>query len=148
MRANIINLWILIMNTREKLILKALEFKNVHSGASIDGLVDHLLAQNPEQADAITKNVCARIPVGLAEQMEQLGGLIGLNKREIITMAIIDFLEKANGVLDEFDAWPGDQQGGSNYQLEVTSVTPVFPLPPAKVQAYADTNGTAPKEGA
>ena len=112
------------MNTRETLILKALEFKRVHTGASLDGLVDHLLAQNPEQADAITKNVCARIPVGLAEQMEQLGGLMGLNKREIITMAIIDFLEKANGVLDEFDAWPGEHTGG-NYQLEVTSVTPI-----------------------
>ena len=112
------------MNTRETLILKALEFKNVHTGSSIDGLVDHLLAQNPEQADAITKNVCARIPVGLAEQMEELGGLIGLNKREIITMAIVDFFEKAQGVMDEFNAWPGEQ-GGGHYQLEVTGVTPI-----------------------
>ena len=55
------------MNTRETLILKALDFKNVHTGASIDGLVDQLLAQNPDQADAITKNVCARIPLTLAE---------------------------------------------------------------------------------
>ena len=112
------------MNTRETLILKALEFKNVQSGASIDGLVDHLLAQNPEQADSITKNVCARIPISLAEEMESLGGLIGLNKREIITMALIDFLEKANGVLDEFDAWPGDHNG-SQYGLEVADIKPV-----------------------
>ncbi len=113
------------MNTRETLILKALEFKNVHTGASIDGFVDTLLAQNPDQADAITKNVCARIPLALAEEMEQLGGLVGLNKREIITMAIVDFLEKAKGVMDEFKAWPCEEQTGGHYQLEVTSVTPV-----------------------
>jgi hypothetical protein len=124
MRGKIINKQEHIMNTRETLILKALDFKNVHTGASIDGLVDTLLAQNPDQADAITKNVCARIPLALAEEMEQLGGLIGLNKREIITMAIVDFLEKAKGVMDEFNAWPGEQAGG-HYQLEVTSVTPV-----------------------
>ena len=41
--------------------------------------------------------------------MEQLGGMIGLNKREIITMAIHDFLEKARGVIDEFDALPEEQ---------------------------------------
>lgn len=132
------------MNTRETLILKALEFKNVHTGSSIGGLVDQLLAQNPDQADAITKNVCARIPVALADEMEQIGGLIGLNKREIITMAIVDFLEKAQGVMDEFNAWPGEHTG----DYEVTAVEPVFPLPPAKVQAYADTNGVPPKEGA
>ena len=106
------------MNTRETLILKALDFKNVHTGASIDGLVDQLLAQNPDQADAITKNVCARIPLTLAEEMEELGGLIGLNKREIITMAIVDFLEKAKGVMDEFNAWPGDEHAAGNYQIE------------------------------
>ena len=105
------------MNTRETLILKALDFKNVHTGASIDGLVDQLLAQNPDQADAITKNVCARIPLTLAEEMEELGGLLGLNKREIITMAIVDFLEKAKGVMDEFNAWPGDEHESGNYQL-------------------------------
>ena len=117
-RANIINQHGNIMNTRETLILKALDFKNVHTGASIDGLVDQLLAQNPDQADAITKNVCARIPLTLAEEMEELGGLIGLNKREIITMAIVDFLEKAKGVMDEFNAWPGDEHASGNYQIE------------------------------
>ena len=41
--------------------------------------------------------------------MEQLGGMIGLNKREIITMAIHDFLERPRGVIDEFDALPEEQ---------------------------------------
>ena len=38
--------------------------------------------------------------------MEGLGALLDLNKREIITLAIRDFLEKADQTLTEFDAWP------------------------------------------
>ena len=96
------------MNTRETLILKALQFKELHtSGSSMGGaLVDHLLEQNPEKADELTKNVCARIPLVLANEMEQLGGLLSLNKREIITLAIHDFLDKARDVLEEFEAMP------------------------------------------
>lgn len=111
------------MNTRETLILKALEFKSIHTGASMDGLLDTILSQNPDQADAITKNVCARISVTLAKEMEDLGGAMGLNKREIITMAIIDFLEKANGVMDEFDAWPGESS--DQPQFTISDIRPV-----------------------
>ena len=32
--------------------------------------------------------------------------MLELNKREIITMALHDFLDKANSVIDEFDALP------------------------------------------
>ena len=100
------------MNTRETLILKALQFKQLHtSGSSMGGaLVDHLLEQNPEKADELTKNVCARIPLQLAQDMETLGGMLELNKREIITMALYDFLDKATSVIDEFDALP---EGGA-----------------------------------
>jgi predicted transcriptional regulator len=101
----IINISI-IMNTRETLVLKTLQCKALHNGADNARFVDHLLEQNPEQADAITKNVCARIPKLLAERMEEIGSLLDLNKREMITMALIDFLEKAKATLDEFDAWP------------------------------------------
>ena len=110
LRAIIINKLEIIMTPRETLILKALEFKSIHSGASIDGLVDTLLAQNPEQADAITKNVCARIPKLLAERMEEIGSLLDLNKREMITLALNDFLAKAVATIEEFDAWPKDEE--------------------------------------
>ena len=94
------------MNTRETLILKSLEFKRSMSGTGNGHFVDHLLAQNPDQADEITKNVCARIPLQLAQEMETLGSMLDLNKREIITMALIDFLDKARDTLTEFKAWP------------------------------------------
>ena len=92
------------MNTRETLILKTLQAKALQFGP--DSFIDTLLSQNPEQADQITKNVCARIPIELARDMEGLGALLDLNKREIITLAIRDFLEKADQTLTEFDAWP------------------------------------------
>ena len=93
------------MNTRETLILKTLQSKALQAGAD-NGFIDVLLSQNPEQADQLTKNVCARIPIELARDMEGLGALLDLNKREIITLAIRDFLDKANETLTEFDAWP------------------------------------------
>ena len=96
------------MNTRETLILHTLKFKQLHTdGHNMPGhFLDHLLDENPERADELTKNVCARIPLVLANEMEQLGGLLSLNKREIITLAIHDFLDKARDVLEEFDAMP------------------------------------------
>lgn len=94
------------MNTRETLILKALECKKLHNGSDNDLFVNAIFDKNPEIAEAMTKNVCARLPIGLVEDMEGLSGLLDLNKREMITMALIDFLEKAKATLDEFDAWP------------------------------------------
>ena len=98
------------MNTSETLILKTLQFKASNSGVGNSHFVDHLLEQNPDKADEITKNVCARIPLGLAEEMESLGALLDLNKREIITLALHDFLEKANATLDQYDAWPKGEE--------------------------------------
>ena len=110
-RANIIINIGAFMNTRETLILKTLECKKLHrDGGDTARFIDAALEQNPEQADAVTKNVCARIPLFLAEEMEQLGSLLDLNKREIITLAIHDFLAQAKATLDEFDAWPQGEE--------------------------------------
>lgn len=98
------------MNTRETLILKTLSWKEAMTGSGHGAMVDRLFDENPEGADEITKNVCARIPLELAKDMESLGGMLGLNKREIITMALIDFLDKARETLTEFKAWPEDME--------------------------------------
>lgn len=90
------------MNTRETLILKALKLKEQNYGVGNGRFLDGLMAQDKDLADSLTKNICARVPIELAEEMENLGGLLDLNKREIITLAVYDFLEKARGVIDEF----------------------------------------------
>ena len=92
------------MNTRETLILHTLQFKQLHDGSGNQDLLDHLLVEHPERADELTKNVCARIPLSLAEEMESIGEILSLNKRELITLAIRDLLDKAKLVIDEFDA--------------------------------------------
>lgn len=111
MRANIITIKLEIMNTRETLVLKTLTWKQTLTGSVPGGFVDRLLDENPEKADEITKNVCARIPLQLAQEMETVGNMLDLNKREIITMALNDFLEKARDTLTEFKAWPDDVEG-------------------------------------
>lgn len=96
------------MNSRETLILKTLQFKQLHVYGNTFGgdIIDTVLDQNPEKADELTKNVCARVPLQLAQEMEQVGDMLDLNKREIITMALNDFMDKARAVMDEFDALP------------------------------------------
>lgn len=110
MRANFINKLEFIMNTRETLILKTLQCKALYNGADNANFIDAIFEKNPEQAEAFTKNVCARIPLALADEMESLGGLLGLNKREVITLAVRDFLEQAAATLTEFDAWPKGEE--------------------------------------
>ena len=77
------------MNSRETLILHTLKFKQLHaSGSNFSGdIVDKLLKPIRRRRTRSRKRLC-QIPLWLANEMEQLGGMIGLNKREIITMAI------------------------------------------------------------
>lgn len=110
MRVIFINELTNIMNTSETLILKTLQYKAHNSGVGNARFVDHLLEQNPDQADEITKNVCARIPLELAQEMESLGSLLDLNKREIITLALNDFLAKAWATLKDYDAFPKGEE--------------------------------------
>ena len=104
------------MNTREILVFKTLAWKQTLTTGGLGSLnvdlVDRALDENPEQADALTKNVCARVPLQLAQDMEAVGGMLDLNKREIITMALNDFLDKARDTITEFKAWPDDVEGG------------------------------------
>ena len=104
------------MNTREILVFKTLAWKQTLTAGGLGSLnadlVDRALDENPEQADTLTKNVCARVPLQLAQDMEAVGGMLDLNKREIITMALNDFLDKARDTLTEFKAWPDDVEGG------------------------------------
>lgn len=93
-------------HTRETLIYSVLKFKRAHQNTGNQEMVDHLLDQNPEQADQITRNVCARISLPMSNDLEGFAGLLGMSKREIITLALSDFFDKARAVMDEFDAHP------------------------------------------
>jgi hypothetical protein len=102
----IIKLQPIMDHTRETLIFNALKFKRSHQNTGNQDLVDHLLDANPEKADEITRNVCARISLPMSQELEGYASMLGMSKREIITLALSDFFAKAQAVMDEFDAHP------------------------------------------
>jgi hypothetical protein len=101
----IINKPVIIMKPNEKILLGVLKFKNLQAGITGD-IVDHLLEQDPAHADTITRNVCARIPLPLSERLENFTVFLDMNKREIINAALIAYLDQAEALMTEYDAWP------------------------------------------
>lgn len=93
------------MQTKERILLGVLKFKSLNHGITGD-LVDRVLESDPEKADQITRNVCARIPLELSQRLDSYTEVLDLNKREIINLALVDFLDKAEALMDEYDAWP------------------------------------------
>ena len=94
------------MNMRETLILKALAFKQLQEGSGHGDLVDALMEQNPEVRDTVTRNICAQIPKELYKEVEFFSSVMDLNKREIITLALNNFIDEARATLQEFNAMP------------------------------------------
>ena len=94
-----------IMKPNEEILLGVLKFKHRRSGVGGD-LVDQLLDQDPAHADTITRNVCARIPLELSKRLESYTILLDMNKREIINNALVAYLDQAEALMTEYDAWP------------------------------------------
>lgn len=93
------------MNTKETLILHALKRKQVIEGAANPDIIDHLLEHNPEQREAVTRNICAHIPKELFKEVEGVCMMLDLNKREVVTMALIDFLAQAHETVRELNVF-------------------------------------------
>lgn len=82
-----------------KLTQKALNFR---FGVNNDLLVDHILEdRGTDKALPKMKNVCAHMSEDLVNRLENTLGLLEMSKREFITMAVIEALEKAETVMDE-----------------------------------------------
>ena len=82
--------------------LQALKLK-----ATIDGhhpqIIDSLL-NNPANKEEVKKdfrNVCALISHGQFEQLESLCSLLDLSKREVIAMALGEFIPMAHALVDQ-----------------------------------------------
>lgn len=84
--------------------LQALKLK-----ATIEGnqpsLIDSVL-NNPANQEALKKdfrNVCALLHARQFEQLESICELLSLSKREVITLALSDFLPRARAIVSEID---------------------------------------------
>lgn len=90
------------MNTIDTLTLKALQLKDTFTGSSSAPLLDHLLETN-DNAKAAMRNICAFISPELFESVEGVGKTLGLSKRQMVEMALIDFMEKVDQVMERHD---------------------------------------------
>ena len=90
------------MTPSQTVQLQALKLKASNEG-SHPAFVDVLL-ENPANKEGLKKdfrNVCALIHVSQFEQLENLCSLLDLSKREVISMALNDFIPKANAIVLE-----------------------------------------------
>ena len=95
------------MKTIDTLTLKALELKQTIEGISplTDHLLDKALQANPEQKEL--RNICAFISSDLFSKVEQTCINLSLSKRQLIEMALIDIIEKANEIIERHDVFEG-----------------------------------------
>lgn len=102
------------MNSRDKLLLQVLKLKELNTqGFTGDGdLVGQVIEQDEAQAKAKMKNLCAYISPVLFDEVNQVGELLSLSKRQIVEMAVIDFLAKAHAVIEEVGAMPDEAGKG------------------------------------
>lgn len=109
-----------------------------------------LMATTMERARAAPKVVTAELHammLGMADQTKELQDKYAKFKGALPDRAVGQAAGRPDGVAGK--APPSCNTGGK-VPTKVTSAKALktgFPLPPAKVQAYADTNGKPPKAG-
>lgn len=96
------------MNTHQTLMLQALKIKQLNTQgftATSGDLIGDFLEQPDVKAKM--KNICAFISPQLFGEVEEMGNLLDLSKRQIVEMALVDFLNKAQAVIQEVDVFEG-----------------------------------------
>ena len=92
------------MTPSQVITMQALKVKASFEGFN-PALVDAIL-NNPENQETIKKdfrNVCSLIPAVLFDELEHICSVLELTKRDIVNLALIDFLQKSRQIIDEID---------------------------------------------
>ena len=103
--------WNSLMNTNQTLLLQALKVKQINTqgfSATSGDLIGQLI-EGQDDVKVKMKNICAFISPELFNQVEDMGQLLDLSKRQIVEMALVDFLDKANSIIQEVDVFEGVQ---------------------------------------
>jgi hypothetical protein len=95
------------MKTDEILTLKALQLKSTISGSGNSDLVDHFVAESPEEVKKSLRNICAFISPQLFERVENVCSNLQMSKRQVVEMALIDFMEKVDSIMEKVDPFEG-----------------------------------------
>ncbi|EDN7874651.1 hypothetical protein GRG88_15575 [Listeria monocytogenes] len=88
-------------NLKEFLQYRALDFKYTQKNQDI---VEHMLSQEGE-APVPLRNVCAKLSVELAEEIDRMCAVLGISKRLFIERALGEALDMAKATLDEVNAF-------------------------------------------
>ena len=90
---------------KEFMLMKALNFKFQGSN-SLGSVLEYMEATGQlEDADVKfqLKNVCAKLPNWLVEELEEVCSVLSMSKRDFIENAIIDSIESFNAIAEEHD---------------------------------------------
>lgn len=94
------------MRTEDALLLQALKLKELNTrGHSGPDMIDCLIASNPEEVKEKMHNICAFISHELFNEVEGVCQLLSFSKREVVEMALIDFIQKASKVIEDTGAF-------------------------------------------
>lgn len=97
------------MRTEETLLLQVLKLKQLnYQGSDID-FVEQALIQNPDEVKTKMRNICAFISTELFDSVEGVCSMLALSKRRVVEMALIDFMGKAEKVITDAGAFPGQE---------------------------------------
>ena len=91
------------MNTEEILLMQTLKLKQLNTRGytgEID-LIERALDSNPEEAKTLVRNLCGHVPIAMFDEVSDICNLLDLSKREVVEMAISDFLAKARETIDK-----------------------------------------------
>lgn len=106
-------------NLEQRILHKALDHKFGIEGKLIDMVVDS--AADGKEPNIKVKNVCAFIPEPMAKRLDDTLGLLKMSKREFLTLAITEALNKADEIIEEYNAL-GIPDGGDGLSVEVVDV--------------------------
>lgn len=79
---------------------RSLSFINTVSGTSVIDLVESGQIQTKGELTHI-KNVCAKVPVFISEEIDQVCALLGLSKRLFIEKALMEALDQARAIMEK-----------------------------------------------
>lgn len=105
-------------NFDEFLHYKVLAVKfNRLQGDQFSGLIDSVIDAAGEGNKALPlKNVCAKLSVPVADELEEVTALLGMSKRQFIEMALIEAMAHVRHLIDCTDALGENQDGGFDHE--------------------------------
>jgi hypothetical protein len=107
------------MNTNQTLLLQALKAKQIQSvGHNLSGHMIDKLLDGSEEVKSKMHNICAFITSELHGEITSLSDILDLSKRQIVEMALVDFVAKAHATIDEVDVFEFRLKGKTPEQGE------------------------------